>query len=408
MKQLSLISLGLAILLVLVGCNNSNTSPANNFGGDKAFLQKHTDAVVLTNASGTNQVVVVPEYQGRVMTSSSTGDQGLSFGWVNYKLIASGKLVKHMNAFGGEDRFWMGPEGGQFGLYFPPKTTFNVDAWQVPAPFDTVKYPITAQTKTSVTFTKQFMVENYSGTKFKVQVERQVKLLTPKQSAKVLKTKIPSNVDSVGYVTKNQVTNVGNTKWNKKTGLLSIWILGNYTPSPGVTIILPIKQGSVAKLGPKINIYQSFGAIPADRLQVKNKVVLFKADGKMRGKIGLTPQRAKDILGSYDATKNVLTIVKYNKPKAKNYVNSLWKIQKRPYQGNVVNAYNDGPLGKGLKPLGPFYELESSSPALALAPNQSYTHIRYTFHFTGSKPDLDKLAKKLLGVSLSEVTPNKQ
>ena len=44
------------------------------------------------------------------------------------------------------------------------------------------------------------------------------------------------------------------------------------------------------------------------------------------------------------------------------YVNSLWEIQDEPFRGDVVNSYNDGKLEDGTQ-LGPFYELESSSPA---------------------------------------------
>ena len=55
---------------------------------------------------------------------------------------------------------------------------------------------------------------------------------------------------------------------------------------------------------------------------------------------------------------------------AADYVNSMWEIQSEPYKGDALNSYNDGPPGPGQKPLGPFYELESSSPALALEPGQ--------------------------------------
>ncbi len=47
------------------------------------------------------------------MTSTAEGLYGLSFGWINRELIASKRFDEHINVFGGEDRFWMGPEGGQ-------------------------------------------------------------------------------------------------------------------------------------------------------------------------------------------------------------------------------------------------------------------------------------------------------
>ena len=63
-----------------------------------------------------------------MMTSTATGNSGYGFGWLNHKLIeqgvlppaeAKGKLEEHIYVFGGEERFWLGPEGGQFGIFFP-------------------------------------------------------------------------------------------------------------------------------------------------------------------------------------------------------------------------------------------------------------------------------------------------
>jgi hypothetical protein len=68
-----------------------------------------------------------------------------------------------------------------------------------------------------------------------------------------------------------------------------------------------------------------------------------------------------------------------------------------------VNSYNDGPPEPGAKPLGPFYELETSSPALALPAGESGSHVQYTFHFEGTEKVLNELAQSLLGVSLKEI-----
>ncbi len=81
----------------------------------------------------------------------------------------------------------------------------------------------------------------------------------------------------------------------------------------------------------------------------------------------------------------------------------MWEIQKEPFAGDVVNSYNDGPPEPGKKPLGPFYELETSSPAAALAPGASLTHVHRTFHVQGDAKDLDALALELLGVSLATI-----
>ena len=100
-------------LFIFYGCNNEG-GEVNSFGEDIDFLKQHTDVVVLSDENGSAQIAVVPAYQGRVMTSTTSGRDGNSLGWINHAHIASGKKLEHFNPYGGEDRFWMGPEGGQF------------------------------------------------------------------------------------------------------------------------------------------------------------------------------------------------------------------------------------------------------------------------------------------------------
>jgi hypothetical protein len=188
-------------------------------------------------------------------------------------------------------------------------------------------------------------------------------------------------------------------------GLLSVWILGMFNPSPATTIVVPFKSGPEAELGPAVNDAY-FGKVPVDRLVVKDKdgVLFFSGDGKYRSKIGIAPARVKPFAGSYDAANGVLTLVHLTIPEgATDYVNSMWEIQEKPFAGDVVNSYNDGPSAPGAKPLGPFYELESSSPAAALAPGGTLAHVHTTMHFQGPEKALDQIARKVLGVGLEEI-----
>jgi hypothetical protein len=85
------------------------------------------------------------------------------------------------------------------------------------------------------------------------------------------------------------------------------------------------------------------------------------------------------------------------------YVNSAWNIQENPFNGDVANCYNDGPLAPGKPGLGYFYEMESSSPALVLASHESVQHVHRTIHIVGSVKDLDGIARAVLGVPLKEI-----
>lgn len=376
-----------------------DNSPAS-FGDDLAFLRSHVETITLTDASGLGQVAVVPAYQGRVMTSTARGLDGPSFGWINRPVIASSEYRPHIHVYGGEDRFWLGPEGGQYAIYFKPGVPFDLAHWQTPPCIDTEAFELVAATTTEAHFRHAAQLTNYSGTVFDIQIDRAVRLVAPDAFC----ADFPVGLSCVAYESDNRITNVGKAAWTRERGLLSIWMLGMYPPSPGTTIVLPYVEDGENESGPIVNDAY-FGAIPSDRLRIQSGAVFLRGDGRARGKIGLGPGRARNVLGSYDAEAGVLTLVTYNQPTdTRDYVNAMWEIQDAPYSGDVVNAYNDGPPAPGQPPLGPFYELETSSPARALAPGESLTHVHRTLHAQGDAADLDTLARATLGVGLREIT----
>jgi len=285
-------------------------------------------------------------------------------------------------------------------LYFPRGAGFDFEHWQVPEAFDWGAWDVAEQSPSAIRFRKRMSLTNYSGTEFDIEVDRTVRLLSAADAVARLGVGSANKVNIVAFESSNTVTNAGRAAWTKESGLVSIWILGQFVPAPSTTIAIPFEPSA---RGPVVNDAY-FGKVPADRLVVGPKTIFFKGDGQYRSKIGLPPARAQSIAGSYDASTGALTLVQYTRPaNAKDYVNSMWEQQREPYSGDVINSYNDGPPAPGQKPLGPFYELETSSPALALAPGAKYTHVHRTFHLVGSEPDLDRIARAALGVSLAEV-----
>ncbi|HOM19034.1 MAG TPA: hypothetical protein PLQ00_17015, partial [Thermoguttaceae bacterium] len=69
-------------------------------------LKKYAQVVELVGEGGA-RVAVSPQLQGRVMTSTCAGPEGLSFGFINWDFLKAGKPDKHFNNYGGEDRFWL-------------------------------------------------------------------------------------------------------------------------------------------------------------------------------------------------------------------------------------------------------------------------------------------------------------
>src|SRR5260370_18008248 len=152
---------------------------AASFGDDLAFLKQHREVVVLSHKTSGARAAVAPAWQGRLVTTSADGDTGYSFGWINRELIASGKTQPHINVYGGEDRFWIGPEGGQFSVFFAKGAAFDLEHWFTPAPIDTLPYKLAHQSATPASFVSEFSLTNFSGTRFDLPVDRQVPLLTP-------------------------------------------------------------------------------------------------------------------------------------------------------------------------------------------------------------------------------------
>ena len=374
-----------------------------SFADDVDFMEDYIDIIQLSDTSGKSKIAVAPALQGRVMTSSSSNSEGRSYGWINRELFKSKDTLDHINVFGGEERFWIGPEGGQFSIFFKKGSSFTLDDWYTPKLIDLEPFTIEKSSANSITFFKKASLVNYSGFKFDFDIEREVKVLSTQETFQELGIPAEDKVNVVAYKTINSLTNTGEAHWEQETGLLSIWLLGMFNPSPETTIVIPYNSGDEADLGAPVND-EYFGKVPAERLIVKENTMFFQGDGEFRSKIGLSPKRAKQVFGSYDALSHTLTIVKYNKPKgATDYVNSLWELQDKPYSGDVINSYNDGAPKPGEKPLGPFYELETSSPALHLKVGERGTHIQTTIHFEGSAEQLTKISEKVLGVSISEI-----
>lgn len=386
---------------LLCSCRGSKVFEMGTYGYDQVFFAENgIETVELQSPDGTSRVLMVPAYQGRVMTSTTGGEKGTSYGWINHKFIASGEVDPQFNSFGGEERFWIGPEGGPFSWFFKKGDEQVYANWNVPSVIDTDVYDVEEKTSKRVVFTKHAVLRNASDNEFKIGFRREVKILAKEEASEVLGTTIPSSVKALVYSTANTLTNEGTEAWNKETGMPSIWLLGCFTPTPTTTVFIPYHQ----EFSGRIVKDDYFGQVPEDRLKVKGGMVYFKIDGEYRAKIGLPKGSAKDLCGSYDSEKHVLNILKYTVPEGDaDYVNSQWGAQEDNFGGDVINSYNDGPTDTGVI-MGPFFEIETSSPAAALEPAGSLTHIQYTMHLEGPENELSAIVEKVFGVDLNTVT----
>lgn len=388
----------LFFILFTFSCEQQTENAKGTFGYDLEFLRQK-DSTLLVLSDGESRVIISPKYQGKVFTSSAEGDSGPSFGWINYKAFDQ-RSDPHMNAYGGENRLWLGPEGGKFSLFFPMDSPMVFANWKTPAAFDSERWDLVSSSERSAVLRKDIKLLNYKGTLLDITIDRKVFILGKNEIGQSLGTEMPNGIAAVGYRTENLMQNAGRNAWTEATGMPCIWMLDMLNPSDQTTIIIPFTTTGNDTGKPATTNY--FGEIPSDRIQVQDSTLFFKADGKMRGKLGIHPARAKRFAGSYDPESKTLTIIQFDIDNKAKYLNQEWTTSKPVFSGDAVNAYNDGLLDDGGQ-LGPFYELESVSRAAALKPGESISHMHAVYHFTGPENDLNDIAGKVLGVSLKHV-----
>lgn len=382
------------------------------YDDDLRFLAAHTDVLELTDDHGA-RVAVCPKYQGRVMTSTAQGPKGTSFGWINRPFISAGEKDTVFNNYGGEDRFWLSPEAGQFALFFAPDAEQTLANWRTPPGLNEGSFRLASGRREPfyrLTARRQFV--NAAGTSFDVEISRTIRLIGLARAAELLGAPLTGLVQDgktrrlgmVAFCSENTIINVG-AAMTQESGLLSIWTLGQFPPGEQTVIVAPYRPGDDSELGPVVT-GDYFAAPGPERLKVTPAAVLFKGDGRFRSKIGISPRRARPAAGSIDFAAGVLTIVHYSLPADADdllYLNNAWALpQAEPYRGDAFNSYNDGPAEPGADTLGGFYELETLSPARPLATGDRLTHTHATFHFQGELADLAKIAQAVLGIDLEE------
>ncbi|MDR2816519.1 MAG: hypothetical protein LBB62_07445 [Proteiniphilum sp.] len=396
---------------VLLSCTGNRKTSENmekeyekgTFGYDLNYLSvKDEGLIVLKSEDEKAQVILSAKYQGKVFTSTANGPEGNSHGFVNYNFFDAGIVDEHMNGFGGEDRFWLGPEGGRYSIYFESGKEQVYDNWHTPKAIDIEEWAISRVTAKEAVFVKEMEQKNYLGNLLNIAMERKISLLSPRETVGKLQVEIPEGVSVVAYETANTITNGNDFEWTPETGTVCIWMLDMFNPSEAAVTLIPYHTGDEKKLG-KVVTSDYFGEIPADRLVDDNGILYFKTDGKSRGKLGMNARRTKSIAGNYDPLAKRLTIVTFDTDPDATYLNQEWNPDRNPLVGDALNAYNDGPLEDG-SIMGPFLELESCSPAAFLKPGESLSHRHNVFHFTGEEASLSPIAEKLLGVGLEKVS----
>jgi hypothetical protein len=408
-RYLRMIIIAPVLTMFAYACNyNTNKSPdqlkqgamnTSSYRFDRSFLRQNDPSLVELK-SGNSAVLISPKFQGKVFTSTADGEEGRGFGWINYKAFTT-SIDPHMNAYGGENRLWIGPEGGPFSVFFKPGDSMVFENWKTPSAIDTEAWSKVKEGENMVTLRKDMRLPSYSGTVFEISVQRTVVIQSKEQIQKTLGIELGDSIQFVGYSTLNTLKNAGDDAWTETSGMPCMWLLDMFNPGASTTVVIPYRKPNNST--ERVATTDYFGEPGKSRLNITDSVIYFKADGKKRSKIGVLPPYTMPLAGSYDAGSRVLTVIYFTVDNNGQYLNQQWSTSNPVFSGDAMNAYNDGPLEDGSQ-MGPFYELESVSPAAALQPGAVLNHRHDVYHFTGSAKYLDSITTKLFGINTETIT----
>lgn len=391
MNKLKTLFLLSSVVLLLVACQNQVESNTNityekgTFGYELEKLQAIEGLEVLED--GDAMIAISGPFQARILTSSAKGKAGKSYGWVNLGMIEKGEHDSTMAYLGGESRMWFAPEWGPNALFFPKGIEQSNATMRAPFDLNNKKFKEVSRTDNSLSVEGKMQIKNNNDYTFNLAIQRTVELLPRAAIEANLGITLPNEMASVGFSATTIVENIGEEQFKQENGLIAIWELGCMLTSPDTRVIIPLSQVTDS-------VTEYFTPI-ADRVKIENEVVYYKTDALGINKIGIPPQYAKNVMGSYSPSNQLLHIATFSFEQDSFYVNSV-PNNESPYQGDVINIFNGNPEI-------PFYEFESSSSAKELKLNEKMRHQQSTYHFEGSEATLNKIAQAVLGVSLEEI-----
>ena len=151
---------------------------ANSFKADYDFLLKYIEIILLEEEKGNGKLAISPSLQARVMTTTANGWSGKGYGWINKKHFISGDTLENINIYGGEERLWFGPEGGQYSIFFKKDAAFSLDNWYTPRLIDLEPFDLIEKTSKYAIFSKTAKLKNYADFIFSFNIKRTISVLS--------------------------------------------------------------------------------------------------------------------------------------------------------------------------------------------------------------------------------------
>ena len=335
---------------------------------------KTVDPGIFGLASTDGTVWLSPGLQGRIFCS--IGEE------LTHKLDFD--LAAHptdgFNNIGGNS-FWPGPEGGAFAYNYPH------GEWTVQDGINKVCPVLTVESGASAVMVKNITMLNAKGVNVELEYRRRV------QTLDISGQTCAFGVKGVAYTETDSFTPLKD--YSTDEVILNAWSLEQFNGAEGITAFgaYARKDAPVAKV-----VNDDFYGDPLARISSGNGLFLFSLGGPNRLQIGFKKDCLPELIGAYDASRNMLIIRKTSIEDGV-YVNIADNDQKNGAYSteDVYSIFN------GSQELN-FFELETIAPMTVRNGKlvRSVLNSR-TFIYKGSADQLRTLLEKEYQLNSKEI-----
>jgi len=325
------------------------------------YLGSKTRIIELCNQIG-GRVVVCPDWNGRVMTSTCNGIDGNSFGFINVREIDA----QHVKEYGGESHLVLPLDDGPFEVDSMPQTP-------------------------------SVRMRHSARKTFEADIVRIVRLLDNHNirlafGSDVAVSLEQTDISYVGFVTVNSIINPHHGEpFSLLNENVSMRLCGMFNSGQSSIAIIPFQSDGESHLETSVVNTDFFGSSPHGRLRILPQAALLRADGKYRCRIAIPGKRAVSSFGAIDFRDGLLTLIKFD----------LSDFEDDSYE--PVWAYNHGPTEPGETDFARYYEFNVSFPIHERHHNEVLTRHQYTLHINADNRTLAYLIQKFLGVDYEKV-----
>lgn len=354
--------------------NENREKPMKDSVKNQVEYFKTKTKVTILGDEKSVMLALLPNAGAKVVCMSMSGMDAENLIWINPTILTDSFWIKPTWNMGGA-RTWISPED----RFYLNK---NND-WIVPVAMDPGNYVEEISEKERLVCSNTFEITDKEDNHYKVKLTRDVKVLSnPPDNIKPKEY----NFKYAGMQFTHQLENLDAKTIGKDVPYMGLWSLIQLNSNG--TMIIPIKDIKDNRGG---NYRNFFNVFTPDRISVNLDNITVKLDGKFRGKLGIAPWAAKELLAYlYNISDDEAILFVKNFP-----VNPQGKYLDKPWgkpseYGDAVEMYNDD--GN----MGGFCEMECHAEAKELKQNEKITHTITFSAFKGKKSELKEFAAKLL------------